>query len=60
MSKLKFWPPKQTTVYTYRTKLLDREGFEERIRRIGLFDAEVHLYKTEDGKQSIRFLSAYS
>ena len=43
-----------TTVYTYRTKLrnmaLDREGFEERIRRIGLFDAEEHLYKTDNEK----------
>ena len=42
------------TVYTYRTKLrnmaLDREGFEERIRRIGLFDAEEHLYKTDNEK----------
>lgn len=29
---------------------LDREGFEERIRRIGLFDAEEHLYKTDNEK----------
>lgn len=40
-----------TTVYTYRTKLrnmaLDREEFEEQIRRIGLFDAEPNLYKND-------------
>ena len=30
--------------------LCDREGFEERIRRIGLFDAEEHLYKTDNEK----------